>query len=81
MLWTPSDIIEAGKLLMQIIEFLAVVVGIVFLKGLRKDVDGRMSQLIDLLARLSGSPNRRQRDEPVDEERRRSANPKLSDRQ
>jgi len=79
--WTPADIIEAGKLLIQIVEFVAVVVGIVFVKGLRRDVDGRMSQLIDLLGRLSGSPNRRHRDEPVEEERRRSANPKLSDRQ
>jgi len=68
--WTPGDVIEAGKLLLQFCEFVLIIMVLVGFRGLRKEVDGRLSQLIDLVARLSGFPNRRFRDDPVDTERR-----------
>jgi len=68
--WTPGDYIEAGKLALQGLEFVATVAVFVFMLFMKRDLDGRFSQLIDLVGRFSGVPNRRHREEPVDVERR-----------
>jgi hypothetical protein len=72
--WTPAEIIEMGRL---VIEGLFVLVGLIgifttksHVKGMRKDVDGRFSQMMDLIARLSGAP-----------EQRSAGNPRAADRE
>lgn len=66
--WTPAEIIEITRLG---IEGFAVLVGLIgifttkaHVKGMRKDVDGRFSQMMDLIGRLSGAPERRNAGQP-----------------
>jgi len=54
--WTPGDVIEAVKLTGQLVFGLVVVVQ---LFTMRKLVDGRMSELIDLAARAMGIAGQR----------------------
>lgn len=71
--WTPAEVIELARLG---IEALFIVVGLIGIfttkrdvKGMRKDVDGRFSQLLDLVARLSGVPEQRNAGHPRASER------------
>ena len=61
--WTPTDIIELARLILEFVLLVAGVIGIFTTKanvsGMRKDMDGRFSQLLDLVGRLSGAPERR----------------------
>lgn len=66
--WTPAEIIEISRLA---IEGLFVLVGLIgifttkaHVKGMRKDVDGRFSQMMDLIGRLSGAPEQRNAGHP-----------------
>lgn len=72
--WTPRDLLAAGDLLVRAVEFIATLLLFIFVVLMRKDVNGRFSQLIDLISRLSGAPNQRLRDEPVEVERRAKKN-------
>lgn len=68
--WTPADVIAAGRLALESVHFLSTAVLIVIVIFMNKNLNGRMSQIIDLVGRFSGKPDQRERDEPVDVERR-----------
>jgi len=72
--WTPADIIELARLLLEALFILVGLIGIFTtkanVKGMRKDVDGRFSQMLDLVGRLSGAPDQRN-----------VGNPRASDRE
>lgn len=66
--WTPAEIIEMARLVIEALVILIGLIGIFTTKasvrGMRKDVDGRFSQLLDLVARLSGAPEQRSAGHP-----------------
>ena len=61
--WTPADVLELVRLGIELIVFIVGLVGIFWtkadVKGMRKDVDGRFSELLGLVGRLAGAPERR----------------------
>ena len=66
--WAPADIIELARLGVEALFIIVTLIGVFTTKasvsGMRKDVDGRFSQLLDLIARLSGAPERRDEGRP-----------------
>jgi len=54
--WHPADVLAAVTLVSQVAFGLVLIIAMFTTK---KMVDGRMSQLIDLIGRLSGVPDRR----------------------
>lgn len=69
--WTPADMLEAGKLLMQFAQFVGTIFIVAFMLFMKKDLDGRASQIIDLVRAVVGAPpDKRTKDEPVEVERR-----------
>lgn len=50
--WTPQDLIALATLTFQALLAFAVFV-------LKREVNGRFSQMIDLIGRLGGAPDRR----------------------
>lgn len=75
--WTPGDVAAMATALTQIVLAIAALRAIVTTKAevssVRKDVDGRFSQLLDLIGRLSNAPDRRASDD------RRSSNGAATD--
>lgn len=70
--WDPADLIAAGRLALDGIQLLGTVALLVIVIFMNKNLNGRMSQIIDIIGRLSGAGDRRVQDTPVDAERRKS---------
>lgn len=68
--WTPTDTIALGRLGFDLLQFLGTAILIVIVLFMNKNLNGRMGQIIDIIGRLSGAPDRRVQDEPVTAERR-----------
>lgn len=68
--WKPADLIAAGRLALDGLQLTGTIVLIVIVIFVNKNLNGRMSQIIDLVGRFSGVPDKRTHDEPVDVERR-----------
>lgn len=69
--WTPADVIAAGREVREWLQFTGIIVVVITMMFMRKDMNGRFSQIIDLMGRVVGAPpDQRTHDEPVDAERR-----------
>lgn len=68
--WTPAEVIAAGRLALDGLQLTGTAVIIVIVIFMNKNLNGRMSQIIDLVGRFSGKPDSRTHDEPVEVERR-----------
>lgn len=68
--WTPAEVIDAARLAIDGLHMTGTIVLIVIVLFMNKNLNGRMSQIIDLVGRFSGKPDARTHDEPVETERR-----------